>query len=243
MQQGVRKYGVPLGLYSDRHTIFRSPSEKLSLEQELAGVTKPLSNFGKAMEELGIEHIKAVTPQAKGRVERLWVTLQDRLVIELRLQGVSTIEEANKALPKLIAKHNRQFAVTPASSDSAYRKLVKSIRLDLVFTIREYRTLGTGQTLSYGGTLYTFARAVPGRWDAKTVVEVRETLRGEVFVWHKGEAIALRATPKPERPSAKKTKKADPAPPRKPAVDHPWRRTISIHQKQSTTSASEIQAT
>ena len=76
MQQGIRKYGVPLGVYSDRHTIFRSPHEKLSVEQELAGETKPLSHFGKAMAELHIEHIKAITPQVKGRVERLWVTFQ-----------------------------------------------------------------------------------------------------------------------------------------------------------------------
>ena len=113
MKQGIMKHSVPLGLYSDRHTIFRSPKEKLTVEQELAGEIKPLSNFGKAMAELHIEHIKAITPQAKGRIERLWVTFQDRLVIELRLLGVTTLEEANAALPKLLDKHNRKFAVQP----------------------------------------------------------------------------------------------------------------------------------
>ncbi|MFX0561481.1 integrase, partial [Tepidibacillus infernus] len=84
-QQAIEQYGLPLGLYSDRHTIFRSPKESLTVEQELAGEIKPLSQFGKVMAELGITHIKAMTPQAKGRIERLWGTFQDRLVIELRL--------------------------------------------------------------------------------------------------------------------------------------------------------------
>ncbi|WP_242836827.1 ISNCY family transposase [Desulfotomaculum nigrificans] len=99
MKQAIQQYGIPLGLYSDRHTIFRSTKETLTLEQELVGETKPLSNFGKAMADLGITHIKALSPQAKGRIERLWQTFQDRLVIELRLLGVSTLEEANRVLP------------------------------------------------------------------------------------------------------------------------------------------------
>jgi hypothetical protein len=130
MQQEIKKYGIPLGLYSDRYTIFRSPQEKLTVEQELAGETKPLSNFGKAMAELNIEHIKASTPQAKGRVERLWLTLQDRLVIELRLLGITSIEEANEALPALIEKHNQQFAVAPRSGESAYMQLCDDVQLD-----------------------------------------------------------------------------------------------------------------
>lgn len=106
MQQGITKLGAPLGLYSDRYTIFRSPNEMLTLEQELARETKPLTIFGKAMADLHIEHIKAVSPQAKGRVERLSVTFQDRLVIEFSLLGVYTLEDVNKALPHLVQKRN-----------------------------------------------------------------------------------------------------------------------------------------
>ncbi|NTZ16435.1 ISNCY family transposase, partial [Paenibacillus sp. JMULE4] len=185
MQQGIKEYGVPLGLYSDRHTIFRSPNEKLTIEQELAGETKPLSHFGKAMADLHIEHIKAITPQAKGRVERLWQTFQDRLVIELRLLGVNTLEEANVVLPSLVQKHNRKFAVKPKKAESAYRKLDPSVNVDHVFTIREYRQLGHGNTLSYNGKIYTFANPYDFRTEARTTVEVRETLSGEVLVWHK----------------------------------------------------------
>jgi transposase len=240
MQQGIAKYGVPLGLYSDRHTIFRSPNEKLTLEQELAGETKPLSNFGKAMAELHIEHIKAVTPQAKGRVERLWVTLQDRLVIELRLLGVQTIEEANQVLPRLIQKHNRQFAVKAAEADSAYVKLGSSMNLRHVFTIREHRQLGTGNTLSYGGKLYTLAKPTSFPFSARMTVEVRETLEGDLILWHHGQALELKETEKVLR--SRETKKASSAQPRKPAADHPWRKVWNNKQTQNNTKTKAVQA-
>jgi transposase len=241
MQQGIRKYGIPLGLYSDRHTIFRSPNEKLTVEQELAGETKPLSHFGKAMAELHIEHIKAITPQAKGRVERLWVTFQDRLVIELRLLGIKTLEEANAALPALLQKHNRKFAVKPKMAESAYIKLDSSVDLNHVFTVREYRQLGPGNTLSYNGFIYTLAKPTHFRFDAKMTVEVRETLTGEVLLWHQGQPLALKATEKPERKKAE-TKKASPASPRIPAASHPWRKAWSQNQIQNSTDSKTVQA-
>jgi transposase len=243
MMQGIRKYGVPLRLYSDKHTIFRSPHETLSLEQELAGETKPLSDFGKALAELHIEHRKAGSPQAKGRIERLWETLQDRLVLELRLLGVSTIEEANAALPKLLEKHNRKFAIQPKQAESAYMKIDPSVKLEHVFTAREYRKLGHGNTLSYNGKVYTFAKPCNIRFDARTTVEVRETLDGEVLVWHNGLAIPLKETEKPVREPAPKTKKAEPAPPRKPAANHPWRLAWSQKQLQRNTKFTPSQVT
>lgn len=198
---------MPLGLYSDKHTIFRSTHETLTLEQELAGETRPLSVFGKAMADLHVEHIKACSPQAKGRIERLWTTLQDRLVLELRLLGVKTIEEANAALPKLLEKHNRKFAVQPKQADSAYMKLDPSVKLEHVFTAREYRKLGHGNTLSYNEKVYTFAKPCSIRFDARSTVEVREMLAGEVLVWYMGQAIALKETQKPQRQQAAKTKR------------------------------------
>ena len=229
MKQAIQKYGIPLSLYSDRHTIFRSPKESLTLEQELAGETKPLSHFGKAMADLGITHIKALSPQAKGRIERLWKTFQDRLVIELRLLGVSTLEEANRVLPKLIQKHNRKFAVKPQETESAYRKLPEDVDLDHVFAVREYRQIGPGQTISYGGKLYTFTNRPAKPFEVKTVVEVRETMQGKLLVWHQGQALQLRETEKPKR--LQKTKAASPALPRKPAANHPWRQPWKL-QKQ-----------
>jgi transposase len=228
MQQGIKEYGIPLGLYSDRHTIFRSPNEKLTVEQELAGEAKPLSNFGKAMAELHIEHIKAITPQAKGRVERLWVTFQDRLVIELRLLGINTIEEANAALPHLLQKHNQKFAVQPSETESAYIELDPQLNLNHIFTIREFRQLGHGHTLSYGGKIYTFAKPTTHRFDAKMTVEIRETLTNEVILWHQNEAFALRETEKTQR--VKQTDKTKFASPHKPAKDHPWKTTYDKNE-------------
>lgn len=149
----------------------------MKVEQELTGEMKPLSHFGKAMDDLCITHIKALTPQAKGRIERLWGTLQDRLVIELRLLGVNTMEEANAALPDLLRKHNRKFAVKPKSDESAYTQLASSTRLEYVFTTREKRTLGQGHTLSYANKLYTFTKPASCRFDAKTFVECARRLQ------------------------------------------------------------------
>ncbi|MDQ8739535.1 integrase, partial [Paenibacillus sp. LHD-38] len=153
-----------------------------------------------------------------------WLTLQDRLVIELRLLGITTTEAANEALPRLIQKHNKQFAVAPRSDELAYMKLDKRVQLDHVFTIREYRTLGAGNTISFDGTVYTFADPSTQRFDAKTVVEVRQTLSGEVFIWHREQALQLKKTERPERKQPQK-KKASSAPQRKPADDHPWKTT------------------
>jgi len=240
MQQGIRKYGVPLSLYSDRHMIFRSPNEKLTVEQELAGETKPLSNFGKAMTELRIEHIKAVTPQAKGRIERLWVTLQDRLVVELRLLGVNTMEEANQKLTKLIEKHNRQFAVEPHNRESAYLPLDPAVNLDHVFTKRAYRQLGSGNTFAYNGTIYTLATPSSLRLSAKMTVEIRETLDGDVLLWIQGKPLALKATERPKRIAAP-TEKAGSAQQRKPASSHPWRTAETHNHSKRNTSKNSFQ--
>ena len=223
MRQAIEAYGIPMGLYSDQHTIFRSPNEKLSVEQELAGESKPLSQFGKAMAELDIAHIKALTPQAKGRIERLWGTFQDRLVIELRLLDICTLEEANAVLPGLMDKHNAKFAVEPKDDTSAYRVLEEDVDLTYVFAVREQRQIGSGQTLSYGGKLYTLATQEI-LFEPRTLVEVRETMHGEVVIFHQGRALPLRETQKPHKqPRPQNTKKSSSAPTRKPAKDHPWK--------------------
>jgi hypothetical protein len=110
----LQRGGVPLAVYSDRHGIFwRSARERPSLEEELGGHRQP-TQVGRALGELQVEMIFANSPQAKGRIERLWGTFQDRLVSELRLATVTTLEEANRFLPRYLARHNRRFAVAPA---------------------------------------------------------------------------------------------------------------------------------
>jgi transposase len=226
LQEGIRRYGIPLALYSDRHTIFRSPKEKLTIEQELDGERIPLSNLGKALAELGIRHIKAGTPQAKGRVERLWKTLQDRLPVELRLLGIKNMEEANKVLPELVARHNQKYSVRPAEEEVSYMPLEIGVKLDYVFAARTTRKIGGGEAISYKNETYVPAEGAQCNFNAKTTVEVRETFSGEVFIWHNGKAIALRKITRPEK-SGKKEEKPETSgelkTPYRPSADHPWR--------------------
>jgi hypothetical protein len=107
-----------------------------------------------------------------------------------------------------------------------------------VFTIRELRTLGSGNTLSYAGTTYTFAEPSPQRFDAKTVVEVRQTLSGEVLIWYRKQAFLLKKT---ERPKREQKKKASSAHPRKPANDHPWKTTYDTNLSKGNTKRSAFQ--
>jgi transposase len=224
MMSGIIRYGVPMALYSDRHTIFRSPNESRTVDEELDGQQIPLTNFGKAMVELGIEHIKATTPQAKGRVERLWSTLQDRLPVELRLLGVRDIDGANKALPALIDKHNKNYGVLPAEDVDAHCPLDPSVSLDYVFARRETRKVGSGDGITYKNSLYV-PRDPKRNFNSKITVEVRETLSGEVVLWHDGQILKLKRIERAQRrkdfnPVAAYSAKT----PHKPASEHPWRR-------------------
>jgi hypothetical protein len=241
MKQGIKRYGVPLSIYSDRHTIFRSPNEHLTVEEELAGQEMPLSNFGKAMAELSIGHIKATTPQAKGRIERLWETLQDRMPVELRLLGIGGIKEANEALPGLLKRHNERYGVIPAESVDAYRALEEGTRLDYVFAWRETRKVGSGCSIAYKNKIYV-PKDETIRFETRTTVEVRETFSGELIIWHKGRAEELRNVERTRRDTKQNTsnsKGETTCAPYKPAADHPWRRS-SQHRKQNKEASAAI---
>lgn len=234
-EQMARNVGIPMSVYTDRHMIFRSPKDKLTIEQELAGETVPLSQYGQALKELGIEHILAFTPQAKGRVERLFQTLQDRWVIELRLMGVATLEEANKCLPKLIEKHNQMFAVLPKENESAFIPLEPGQSLELILAYRDSRKFNTGETISYQGKTYAIE---PGRKHSiplKASVGIRETLERRLFAVYRGQFYPLKEVEKPQKKDATELKKAGlERKPHKPAAAHPWRqykRTPRIAQK------------
>src|SRR5450759_727558 len=141
LREVVRRHGVPLALYSDRHKIFQSGvKEPATLEEQLAGKLFP-TQVRRVLDELGITWIGARSPQAKGRVERLWRTLQDRLYQELRLANINTIEQANAALPTLLARHNSRFRQAPAEPGSAYRRLPAGKRLSDLFCFRYWRTV------------------------------------------------------------------------------------------------------
>lgn len=245
LREVVRRRGVPLALYSDRHKIFQSESkEPLTLEEELAG--KPLpTQVRRVLDELDITWIGARSPQAKGRVERLWRTLQDRLCQEMRLANISTIEQANAALPALLARHNTRFRQPPDVPGSAYRRLPAGKRPDDVFCFRYWRTVSKDNVVSLEGRIIPIPPAPQRRSYARGRVEVREHLDGSASVHYQGTCIARqpasggadlrtkRRGKAGEKPAPVRNITPKPAPtgPWKPPADHPWRRSLVSAQR------------
>ena len=222
LRQGLEKYGMPWEIYSDRHTIFRSPKE-LSEEEKAEGKEETLTNFGMGMKELGIHMVFALTPQAKGRIERLWSTFQDRLTAELRLEGIKDIEGANKFLPRFIAQHNVKFAVE-AREEPVYVPLGKKIDFNVLFAKRDTRKTDSGGTISYGGCSYAPADGNVCAGLAHASVEVRHTLDGRIVIVRNGQFVEMRKVEKPKRANVPQgEKESRPVTAHKPAPDHPWR--------------------
>jgi len=143
-------FGIPVSVYSDRHSIFQSPlKDKLSIEEQLAGKKVNPTQFGRAMEELGVTIITARSPQAKGRVERLWETLQSRLPVEFKRRGIKTVDEANNFLRQYIHKFNEHFAVQPTDAQCAFRPVPSSLCVDHILCIVQQRSYDNGGVFSY----------------------------------------------------------------------------------------------
>lgn len=150
MRTVITGNGIPISLYADRHTIFISPKDdKLTVEDQLEGVMVNDTQFGRAIRQLGITLIKARSPQAKGRVERLWETLQSRLPIEFALKDITTVDAANTFLTGYINEYNTQFAVEAEESEKAYRELSPSLCLDNILCIIQKRTFDNGGVFSF----------------------------------------------------------------------------------------------
>lgn len=236
-----RSQGLPQAVYADRHTIFQSP-KKATLEQKLAG-ERPRSQFGRLMDELGIELIEALSPQAKGRIERLFETLQDRLVKELREAGASTREEANRVVLAYLPKFNARFGVEPAQEVSAYRPWPADLLPETVFCFKHRRTVNNDNTISFAGHRLQIPPGAKRISYVRAQVEVQQRLDGSLAICYQGETLVVYQprthepvrvgvfTPAeqeqtvvqylPEETPAPKTKKRQP---HKPGPDHPWRR-------------------
>ena len=179
----IRSKGIPLAIYTDRHGIFqRSPREKETLEEQLAGEREP-TQFGRALKELGIHNIFALSPQAKGRIERLAGTFQDRLVSELRLAGASTIEGANQVLWDFLPRFNARFGIPPAQEGSAYRAPDPALCLEGVLCFKYRRTVARDNTLRLNGHSLQLLPGLDRLSYAQARVEVQERLDGS---WERG---------------------------------------------------------
>jgi hypothetical protein len=178
----AQRYGLPMSIYHDRHTILRSPKQA-TLEQQLAG-QPPMSQIQRIMAELGIESIPAYSPQAKGRIERLWGTLQDRLTKELRLAHITTLEQANAFLPGFMERYNARFAQPPQDPESAWVPLPADLDLPYYFAIRETRKVGRDHCIRFAGRYW---QLLPGPKDPSLVeqnVGVHRVPEGEIYLYH-----------------------------------------------------------
>ena len=182
-------YGLPLALYGDQLGVFVRNDAHWTLEEELRGTQDP-THFGRILQELGIGYIAAHSPQAKGRIERFWQTLQDRLVSELRLRGISTLEAANAFLPAFLADLNPRFARVPADAAAAWRPVPRD--LAAVLSCRYTRTVARDNTVRLGPRWVQLPRR---RSYAGRRVEVREALDGRLLVFIAGRCIAAQPAP------------------------------------------------
>ena len=229
----LEQYGRPLALYTDKNTIFQTPRSVEHIERW--GTPAP-THFAAALEELGIEWIAAHSPQAKGRVERLFETLQDRLVKEMRIAGICTGEAADSFFRGcFIPFWTERFVKSPRTAHDAHRAL-GALNLDSVLCHRHERSVTADYTLALNGQRWAIPRSEvrPGLRKARVLVEQR--LDGSCWVRYRGRLLTLRplppsapvaASPSGLRPPGLAAKTKLPPPRPKPAADHPWRRPFS----------------
>jgi len=236
LQGWVRRYGRPLAHYTDKNSIFRS-NRRAAIGEQLRG-EEALSQFGRALHELGIEWIAAHSPQAKGRIERLFATLQDRLVKEMRLAGIDSIDGANQFLQtRFLPEWEQRFTVAARNPRNAHRRLGPEHHLEEILSVRVARQVAQDHTVSWGGNRWGVAREAACAGLRGAAVEIERRLDGSHWLRYRGRYLhlhpcteAARATASPSglrpaglaertaRPKSKiRTKYHVPA-------DHPWRK-------------------
>jgi hypothetical protein len=201
------------------------------VDDQLAGV-KPTRQFGRALGELAVELIPAHSPQAKGRVERRFKTVQDRLVKELRLAEVSTLEAANRFLESYLPIHNRCFAVLPAQAADLHRPCPAHRALDRMLCLKTIRCLRKDFTIAYQGDFYQIHETIRA-----SHVLVEEHIDGTMRITHQGRSLGFHAiTSRPVKIAAV-TPVHPPRRPITPRPDHPWRRRLRPERRTQATVA------
>ena len=221
----VARYGVPHAVYPDRHSTYQTQA-KPTREDDLAG-REAMTQFERGLHELGVTVIPAHSPQAKGRVERLFRTFQDRLIKELRLAGITTLEAANAFLEAYLPRYNARFAVVPAAAADLHRPCPDAETVAQALCVKTTRTVRQDGTIVYQRQWYQLDE--PRR--PKTVV-VEERLDGRRLLTAEGHRLRAHALPAPPaRVSSPPRQVPRPRPHRKPSPDHPWRRGVSPSAK------------
>lgn len=193
MRSVVEGPGIPVALYRDQHSTLQRNDEHWSREEQLAGQQLP-TQVGRALEEMGVEVIVARSPQAKGRIERLWRTFQDRLVSELSLAQAATLEQANAVLARFLEEYNMQFAKAPQQAGSAYRKLDRRVDLDRIFSLRYERKVSNDHVIRVGPGLKLQLPPLPGhKGFAGRTVQVCHAPDGCIRVYLDGRLLVEQA--------------------------------------------------
>ena len=207
---------MPLSIYLDKHTTYKSPVK----EPGYYGIAQKesLSQFERAMKELGVKVIHAHSPQAKGRVERLFRTFQDRVVKEMRLRGIKSLEEGNKFLQYYLPIYNRRFAVKAKEKENLHRKAPKGQDLEKVLCLKTERTLRNDFTVAHKGSLYQVIEST----DARKVI-VQERINDSVHIIYKEERLKFREISERPIKQSQRKQKARPKKKYSPPANHPWR--------------------
>ncbi len=244
--------GLPLAVYSDRHGIFkRTRTTRWTLEEQLQG-QRASTQVGRMLRELSITWVPASSPQAKGRIERLFGALQDRLVVELRLAGISDQQAANAFLPDFLARYNARFTRPPAQRPSAYRPWPRGLHPDTVFCFKYLRTVANDNTVTLEEHTLQILPDAHRTSYAKSRVDVHERLDGTLAVVYQGRTLTTHplpgslSAPLPLRVRTGHRRRRTPSPGKslpasrtarghspKPKPDHPWRRYIPPEKLQA----------
>jgi transposase len=226
----LRRYGRPLAHYTDKNSIFRTAGPAV-LPEQLRG-EKARSQFGRALQELGIEWIAAQSPQAKGRIERLFETLQDRLVKELRLAGIDTLEAANHFLEMhFLPEWEQRFTVLPRNPRNAHRRLGREHRLEEILSVRVARKVADDHTVSWDGNRWGVPREEVCAGLRGAQVEIERRLDGSHWLRFRGRYLRLRHCPEPAPRAASPSGLRPPGLAANPLArtyksappNHPWR--------------------
>jgi len=232
----VRRYGRPLAHYTDKNSIFRKAGPQ-PLPEQLRG--DPLrTQFGRALNELGIEWIAAHSPQAKGRIERLFETLQDRLVKEMRLAGIDSIQGANHFLEmRFLPEWEQRFTVAARNPRNAHRRLGREQHLEEILSVRVARRVAQDHTVSWDGNRWGVLREEVCAGLRGAAVEIERRLDGSHWLRYRGRYLHLRPCPEPVRRSTSPSGLRPPGlvertqkpqnqikPKYHVPADHPWRR-------------------
>ena len=216
----IGQYGIPQCIYLDRHSTYKSTA-KPTIEDELNNRV-PMSQFERSMEEIGVKVTHALSPQAKGRVERLFRTFQDRVIKEMRLKGISTKEGANEFLIDYLPIYNKRFSQNAANEEDLHMPLAEGTEIDSILCIKTKRALKNDFTISHERKLYQIEDKVTARH-----VIVEEKIDGSMVIKHKEQNLKFHKIT--SRPVKEKQKAALIYKPRKkyiPPKDHPWRKTF-----------------